>query len=460
MEVIMNRKLLYTLIFVMLSLLAFTQSVSADIAPPLQPSGAGPSMAEYQETMVEMGWESVTIYIEEASELYYAEQTMDCVDAYVTASFLMANHNSEPETLDVVFPLNDPSGLGDGRFAYPEIQDLVIYVDNQQVQWETVTTPNPLGEDKEPVKWAQFTVTFPLEQVIFIDVNYYVQSTGYFPEAAFSYILETGAGWYGPIQTAQIVLEFPYEASPENILTDGSTTLGKDDDVQSTWPVFEGNTATWKYANFEPEPGENWEVTIIAPHIWEEVLELREDIAAGEPGAYAKITKWYDAIIMDRVVRTGTEDLVPLAIQAYEKAIEEDPQDDEPLAGYANFLLFLYDFDREAPEYQEKMDLAYQLATQAQEINLMNDTALWVLDQLEVSHGYVPPESPEAEQVVVEETQVISAGGAGGSPSQTSETADEKSPDNLTYILGGGLAVALVVVIMLVYQLGKKSAKN
>ena len=453
----MSKKLLYILIFVLVSLLILTQPVSADIAPPLQPSGAGPSMAEYQETKVEMGWESVTIYIEKASELYYAEQTMDCVDAFVTASFLMANHGSEPETLDVVFPLNDPGGMGDGRFAYPEIQDLVIYVDDQQVQWETATTPNPLGEDKEPVKWAQFTVTFPVEQVIFIDVNYYVQSTGYFPEATFSYILETGAGWYGPIQTAQIVLELPYEAGPETILVDGSTTSGMDD---KTGPVFEGNTVTWEYTNFEPAPGENWEVTIIAPHIWEEVLELREDIAAGEPGAYAKITKWYDAIIMDRVVRLGTEDLVPLAIQAYEKAIEEDPQDDESLAGYANFLLFLYDFDRGAPDYQQKMDLAYRLATQAQEINLMNDTALLVLNQLEISHDYVTPEPQEVEQVVVEETQVISAGGAGGSQSEMSEAADEKSPDNLTYILGGGLAVALVVVIVLAYQLGKKNAKS
>ena len=452
----MNKKLLYILILVLVSLLTLTQPTSADIAPPLQPSGAGPSMAEYQDTMVEMGWESVTIYIEEASELYYAEQSMDCVDAYVTATFLMANHNSEPETLDVVFPLNDPGGMGDGRFAYPEIQDLVIYVDSQQVQWETVTTPNPLGEDKEPVKWAQFTVTFPVEQVLFIDVNYYVQSTGYFPEAAFSYILETGAGWYGPIQTAQIALEFPYEASPESILADRSTTLGMDEDTQSTWPVFEGNTVTWQYANFEPEPNENWEVTIIAPHIWEEVLKLRDDIAAGEPGAYAKITKWYDAIIMDRVVRTGTEDLVPLAIQAYEKAIEEDPQDDESLAGYANFLLFLYDFDRDAPEYQEKMDLAYRLATQAQELNMMNDTALWVLDQLEVSHGYVPPEPQE----VVEVTQAQPAGEVDEGQSGGLETADEKKPDSLTYILGGGLAAALMVIIVLAYQLGKKNAKS
>ena len=46
-------------------LCAILTAASADIAPPLQPPGANPAPLEYEKTHVEMGFESVRIYVEE-----------------------------------------------------------------------------------------------------------------------------------------------------------------------------------------------------------------------------------------------------------------------------------------------------------------------------------------------------------------------------------------------------------
>ncbi len=43
----------------------FLTTVCADIAPPLQPPGANPAPLEYEQTHVEMWYETVEIYVEE-----------------------------------------------------------------------------------------------------------------------------------------------------------------------------------------------------------------------------------------------------------------------------------------------------------------------------------------------------------------------------------------------------------
>ena len=92
-------------------------AASADIAPPLQPPGGNPVPLEYEKTNVEMGFETVQIYVEEASTLYYTEAPMDCVNARVVALFAMGNQTETAETLQVLFPLNNTEGFGDGAFS-------------------------------------------------------------------------------------------------------------------------------------------------------------------------------------------------------------------------------------------------------------------------------------------------------------------------------------------------------
>lgn len=385
----MKKTITTTVLISILTSLFITGVVRADIAPPLQPPGALLGPAEFAETDIEMAMESVTIYVEEAGELYYSTRQIDTVNGRVTATFAMYNPAAEEVTMDVVFPLTNMDGYGDGRFEYPEIRNFSVSVNYEPVAWETVSTPNPDGEDEEPIKWVQFPATFLTGELTFIDVNYEVQSTGYFPIAAFSYILETGAGWAGTIGEAYLTLRLPYEATEENVLIGSGVYFGMGGE-NNPEPDFDGNKVIWHWSDLEPTRDDNWAVAIFAPHIWQEVIDLREEMAQDEPGAASEITEWYDALIMDRGIREGAEGLVELNIAAYEQAIAEDEWDDDVRARYANFLLFLYEFGRESDVYPGMLDDIYDLASEAQALDKFNPTALEVLNTLEKFYDYVP----------------------------------------------------------------------
>ena len=449
----MKTKIFISIPLAVLLLCAILTAASADIAPPLQPPGANPAPFEYEKTNVEMGFETVLITVEEASTLYYTESPIDTVNARVVALFAMSNPSEAAETLDVIFPMNNTEGWGDGAWGDPEIQNVSISVNDQPVSWVETTTPNPRGSDEPEIKWAEFEVEFPLKEVTFIEILYDLQSTGYFPKATFNYVLETGGGWYGPIGEAHIHLILPYEASDENILF-GDAATSPDGD-------FEGNQMIWEYTNLEPDAGDNWEATIIAPHIWEQILELRERIDQGDGHAYPRITTLYDALIMDRSVRPGTEGLILKNYDAYQKALEFDALDDDVQARFANFMLFLYENNLDSQETPAPLEAVYFFASQALETNPFNDTAYQVINWLEQTHDFNPDASSTApEQPAVSASQTVEPDDSISVEDQQDDlNQDAESRNNpILYLLGAGLLAAVVVIMALVYKLGKKNA--
>ena len=50
-------------------------------------------------------------------------------------------------------------------------------------------------------------------------MSYTVNGYGYYPQIAFDYVLETGAGWNGTIGSADIIVDLPYDASDLNVLS-------------------------------------------------------------------------------------------------------------------------------------------------------------------------------------------------------------------------------------------------
>jgi len=455
----MNRKILAAGILSLLACLAFGGEIKADIAPALQPPGAVPAPADFVDTDIQMAIESVVIDIEEPGRLYYDSAYSDTVNARVNATFAMANPGEEEIELDVVFPLTNIEGYGDGRFAYPEIQNFQVSANYEQLSWETITTPNPRGEEEEPVRWAQFKVKFLTGELTFIDVSYEIQSTGYFPIAAFSYILETGSGWAGPIGEAFLTLELPYEATEENVLVGSDVYFGMGGENNPA-PEFEGNKVKWRWSNLEPTRDDNWGVAIFAPHIWQQIIGLREEMAKGKIGAARDITNLYDGLIMDRGIRQGAEGLVTLNIEAYNQALVDDEWDADVRARYANFLLFLYGFGRETDKYPGMLDEVYQIASEAQAIDQFNPTAMDVLKQLENVYDYEPPEVEventavsDVEPTVEELPEIINE-------DEELPAVSEANSKMLVYVLGGGLAVSLMAIIFLVNRMGKMKGKN
>ncbi len=446
----MWKKLIPVLFVLFLLIPLFNGSVRADVAPPLQPPGASPGPPAFIETNVSMDWESVTFRVGGADSLYYSADGFPAVNASVSATFLMVNYGEATETLEVVFPLMHLRGIGDGRFNYPEIQDFRVRVDGAVTEWETVETPNPNNANDAPIKWAQFPVSFPPEEVVFIDIDYDVQSTGYFPKAAFSYVLETGAGWAGPIRDAYLTLILPYEASEENVLveTELYSYLGGGNNPEPEW---NGNQVTWNWKEFEPSAEDNWSVATWAPHIWWKIIELRDKAEKGEIGAAAELTRWYDGLIMGRGISPGAERFVELNQDMYRQAILEDPYNADVAARYANFILFLYDYGGESYHYASRLDTAYQYAVYAQDLDLYNATALDVLNQLDKVHQYDPP----AEKT----TPLLIAAAQTPMPTVTPVSTNPmpiKQDTTLITILGGALALAVVVIFILIYRMRSK----
>ena len=92
-----------------------------------------------------------------------------------------------------------------------------------------------------------------------------VEVDGEPPYIAFGYVLETGAGWYGTIGRAELVVRFPYNVSPQNVLLGESIT-----GFSTTTPGVElgGREARWIYVDFEPIREQNMEISLVKPAAW------------------------------------------------------------------------------------------------------------------------------------------------------------------------------------------------
>jgi hypothetical protein len=253
---------------VLIALVQVTR-VRADIAPPEQPGGSSLSPGEGL-TQVQMVSERVVIEIIGMEDFTVAEREQRAAAAEVSASFQMRNTGQSEEFMLVRFPLNNIHGWGDGSFNYPEVQDFRVWVSDEELPWVTVESPNPRGDEDPPIKWAGFEVTFPPGEDVIVEVEYKIHSTGYLPEARFTYILETGAGWQGPIGSADIILRLPYEVTEENILVDDDSEY-----YTSFGLELDGNEAVWHFDDLEPQQGQNWQATIFSPEFWEELTEQR-----------------------------------------------------------------------------------------------------------------------------------------------------------------------------------------
>jgi tetratricopeptide (TPR) repeat protein len=318
-------------VVLLFALLAFPTNVNADVAPPIYPPGSNLQPGA-EVTQVRMVAETVVIEVQRDTTPGGLGR------ARVTADFNMRNLGIADESMAVRFPISG----NDGRDAYPEIGNLVIWVDGKGVQYRRASYPSIQYWTDEDVPWAEFDVTFPSGQDVPIRVTYDLEGSGYYPYTAFYYILETGAGWKDTIGSADVILRLPYEASPQNVIMDleigwATTTPGA---------VFQGNEARWHFTNFEPgqnQPVQNMEFALVAPAAWQNVLAARENVkkypSDGETwGMLAKAYK--QAFQMSKGYRedAGGEELYRLSVEAYEKCLSLKPKDAQWHAGFADLL--------------------------------------------------------------------------------------------------------------------------
>jgi hypothetical protein len=272
-------KLMQRIIMVLLPLLLLfpTSLAYADMAPPPAPLLTGLEPFEYQDTHVQMVYERVELEVQDDQDSangYSGSQVL------VKASFVMRNRGKASESMQSIFPLeslsycitNYAAGNSPSYTYYGIDEDsFEIQVNGSTVPTRVVTTPHPY-HDTSPdtcteMHWIGFDVSFPVDTDVVVTVSYSMQSQTADAMQNIDYVLETGAGWYGPIERAYVVAKFPYTVSKDNILKD--TTPG----YQTLY-----NEIFWAFQNFEPGGKDNIRISIVSPGIWESILSVRQKI--------------------------------------------------------------------------------------------------------------------------------------------------------------------------------------
>jgi len=304
----------------------------ADIAPPESPPGTN-LVPGNETTQVRMMAETVTLDVQEKNAGNWLGQ------AKVTAVFQMRNLGSAEEKMDVRFPLSYWNGSSDGFGNFPEITDLNVFVNDRYVGTHRITTDNPDSIFSNTIPWSAFSVTFSPGKDVKIKVTYTANGFGEYTYMAFKYILETGAGWYDTIGSADLIVRLPYEANNQNAIFDDSTGFS----MTTPGSQIVGNEIRWHYDNLEPTRGDNLEVTLITPEAWGKVLKERNVVKQnpGDGEAWGQLGKACKEIIFYRKGMRqdeGGKALYQESIAAYEKAVTLLPTDSLWHYGFADLL--------------------------------------------------------------------------------------------------------------------------
>jgi len=358
------------IVILILVVFLFPSSARADIAPPEQPPGAN-LLPESTVTRVRMVAETVLINVGLTAPSGSLGQ------AQVTADFTMQNVGEASETMAVRFPLT----ANDGFFNYPEITGLEVRVDGQFVSTRRIELPG----DDQLIPWAEFDVTFPPDQDVFIQVVYLLEATGEYPYISFKYLLETGAGWQGTIGAGEIIVRLPYEANVFNIIFDqpigwSETTSGG---------ILAEDEFRWDFEELEPTSLDNFQVSLVMPSVWQQVL-IEEETVAQNPQdgeAWGRLGKLYKEISrLRRGLREdlGGQELYTFSQQAYEQAITLLPDDALWHAGYADLLwnhYYYYVYFSDQPDVSELVHIL-ELLDRSLALSPGNSVAVTLLTEI------------------------------------------------------------------------------
>lgn len=327
-------------VLILFSFLIPPQSVHADIAPPPAPQLGGLEPFQYQKTNVQMIYERVEMDVQPITQ-QDAEYTHSGSRVSVTAYFVMRNLGSAPETMQAIFPVESFShcrmGYGGGNSYtnyFVREDSFIVTVGSNNVPVQKIETDHPFKIEGvcDKMSWAGFDVTFPVGEDVVAKVQY-VMETELRADLMqnIEYILETGAGWAGPIQRGYVIVKFPYAATAENVLS--SSTPGYQ---------FLYNEVFWSFENLEPTSENNIQVSIVSPDIWQEILSIRRDLKENPklPAKWLDLADIYWGIAIWHWDQLRSSEYLQRVPSIYEAGIAANPDNAELYAKYAEFKLY------------------------------------------------------------------------------------------------------------------------
>lgn len=459
-------------VIVLLLTLSITAPARADVAPPAYPPGFNPAPGSEQ-TQVRMESETVKMDIREES----GGDEMGIAD--VRALFTMKNLGAADETMAVRFP----AAAGDGFFGVTPIQDISVKVNGSSVSVRKISGEDPNGFE-EAVDWVEFDVLFPAWKAATIEVAYTLEATGEMPYVWFQYIFSTGSGWKGTIGSADLIVSFPYEVDELFLLP------CIQDYYNCTTPgyVKDGNTLTWQYRDFEPQPEDNFTIELAAPSVWSQVVEERARVSAvpGDGEAWGRLGRLYKSLLFSPHGRRGfrswlfkadpgVETLFRLSDEAYTKALTLLPQDAQWHAGYADLLAYYAEFAGYEGEPTlglklkalEEIHLALQLAPDDEVVTSIALDLTWLMEEgiVEMNEGFdfpwltqtpiatptqiapIPPGETPAQQVLPSPTPLpkLAASPTLAPAAETEVPKEESTKTGRNPICGGALLIPLLL---------------
>ena len=281
----------------------------------------------------------------------------------VSVDFHLFNTSAVTETMQAVFPLTDlqcPWVVGPGSWTFREnvIDEptFKVSVDGRLASTRPIETTTKITQEFEGgggieleclTQWKQFDITFPPRRDVNIQVNYRMQppfelGAGYvgYPWDSFTYILKTGAPWYGSIGQVDVSMELPYAVRREHILK-----------MPAGYRIQQ-NTIRWRWQNVEPD--QNFQVVLMSSQTQKDLSQnLRRASARPEnAGAWASLASLYESLAWrhDYQASCGSTiefasfsqiqnwEYARLAVQAYQRLLELRPDDGEARTNYANLL--------------------------------------------------------------------------------------------------------------------------
>ena len=364
--------LIHTLLVCVLCTLLGTVSfhpVKADAAPPPDPTVGGIGPYQPQKTNVQMISETVFIDVPHSPP----EQSKPI---RVNAVFIMRNQGQTEEQMQVIFPL---SRLGydnnpEQSVYLVRLSSFVAKVNNQAVPISQITTPaEPIEDYSNPppgysleVLWAAFPVTFPVKQDVWLQVEY--EMVDQYPEmgskfTGIGYILETGAGWYGNILSADIKVRLPYPVKEEALryVNPGYT--------------ISGNELHWTLKDFEPTREDNLRLWVVHENAWQTILNLQSQVKLDpyDAEAWDHLANWYEYLSISYPIGPDgfpyqlNHRTLDLAVEARRRVVELRHDSGDAHFGLAQILWYanpkveaIWDLSDATPIYIQPNDPSIQ----------------------------------------------------------------------------------------------------
>lgn len=233
------------------------------------------SLTPVKESTVVMDHETVNFTIKEDGSMDRA-----------IATFWMKNPTDQEVETTSIFPA---SYYFRDELEYAKPETISVKIDGKSIVGKLKEDVNILINESN---WFQratstgyvFPLKVPANQTVKVEVQFdpAISSDNHSPYLIFNYVLATGAGWDGPINSAVITVNYPYPIEGGWVFANATGTVS-------------GKSVSYVYNNLNPKPEDDIKFMVLPPDLAKTIIEQRVAIKAHpeDPALYDALASTY-----------------------------------------------------------------------------------------------------------------------------------------------------------------------